>query len=179
MKLKKIKSKKGVSPVIATMLLIGIVVVLAILIFLWLKGFTREVVTKNLGFGEKNIELVCEDVVLTANYEYLQKKLLITNQGSAPVEAIEMKIFSTDNTYEILRIKKDDNNVKVKQGKTISLNLGELNTEKGTKDLTSIEYKDNLLIIPVLLGNSEEGGTKEHKCEERYWISVNLKDYGY
>ena len=50
-------SKKGVSPVIATILLIGIVIVIGLIIFLWLRSLTQEAVTK----FDKNVELFCED----------------------------------------------------------------------------------------------------------------------
>jgi len=38
--------KKGLSPVIATMLLIAIVVVIGLIIFLWFRGMTEEAITK-------------------------------------------------------------------------------------------------------------------------------------
>ena len=56
--------KRGVSPVIATVLLISMVVIIGIIIFLWFRGMVGETVTK---FG-KNIELACEDVVFDASY---------------------------------------------------------------------------------------------------------------
>jgi flagellin-like protein len=171
MRLKKIKQKKAVSPIIATMLLIGIVIVLAIIIFLWLKGFTKEVVTKNLGFGEKNIELVCEDVVMDAKYETLgsnDKIIYISNNGNAPIYAIKIKKYSIDNTYEIEEVTySDGSKVNIKQGKTISLTIG-----AGKQlDLTDI---NKIIILPVLLGNSDSGGTKEYICDEKYGKEIVL-----
>jgi len=40
------EKKKGVSPVIATVLLIAMVVVIALIIFLWFRGLTKEAITK-------------------------------------------------------------------------------------------------------------------------------------
>ncbi|MEK6894385.1 MAG: archaellin/type IV pilin N-terminal domain-containing protein [Nanoarchaeota archaeon] len=50
--------KKGVSPVVATVLLIVIVIVLATIIFIWAKGFLSESATK----GDRVVESSCEDV---------------------------------------------------------------------------------------------------------------------
>ena len=57
--------KRGVSPTIATILLIALVIVAAIIVFVWFKSMSKEAVTK---FGDKNIELVCEDVEFEASY---------------------------------------------------------------------------------------------------------------
>ena len=64
-KLKKIKvgKKRGLSPVVATVLLIVIVFVLAALIFMYLRGFIFEQIQK---FG-KPAQQVCPDVVFDAN----------------------------------------------------------------------------------------------------------------
>ena len=40
------KRKKGLSPVIATVLLIGIVIALALIIFLWFRGTMKPAITK-------------------------------------------------------------------------------------------------------------------------------------
>ena len=57
--------RKGVSPVIATVLLVAMVVVLALIVFFWFKGLTKEAVTK---FGGTNIEIVCNDVSFSSEY---------------------------------------------------------------------------------------------------------------
>lgn len=159
-------NKKGVSPIVATMLLIGIVVVLAVLIFLWLRGFTREVITKNLGFGEKNIELVCEDIVLNANYNSVSGRVEISNQGSAPIKALEIKRTYIDGQYDKIRITDGSGEeVSLKQGRAISPMFSTLGDE----------YVKRLLIIPVLLGNAEEGGTEEYVCDENYGVEVYIQ----
>jgi len=50
--------KKGVSPIIATVLLISIALVLALIIFLWARSFTSEQLQK---FDEP-VENACENV---------------------------------------------------------------------------------------------------------------------
>ena len=54
----KRRAKKGVSPVVATTLLIAIVIILAVIIFLWARGFLSERVQK----FDRAIDLACEDV---------------------------------------------------------------------------------------------------------------------
>ena len=47
--------KSGLSPVIATVLLVGLVVVSGLIIFMWFRGLTQEAVVK----FDQNIQLVC------------------------------------------------------------------------------------------------------------------------
>jgi flagellin-like protein len=54
----KLTSKKGLSPVIATVLLITLAIVLVGIVFLWMRGFISEQVEKQ----GKPIEQVCADV---------------------------------------------------------------------------------------------------------------------
>ena len=49
--------KRGVSPVIAVILLIALVVVIGVIIFFWFKSMTQEAVVK---FENENIKVVCE-----------------------------------------------------------------------------------------------------------------------
>lgn len=173
-KINFIKNKRGISPIIATMLLIAIVVILAIIIFLWLKGFTREVVTKNLGFGEKNIELVCEDVVMTASYnkDLAVPRVYIVNNGNAPVYGVNIKRIFETGEYDVVKVTDGTDYRSIKQGKTLSL------TTTGTKPSIYLEENNvkvkRIVIIPVLLGNAESGGTKEYTCDENYGVQVEI-----
>ena len=56
-------NKRGLSPVIATVLLISIALVLAVIIFLWAKSFVGEAVSKEK-YGR--IELACADIIFRA-----------------------------------------------------------------------------------------------------------------
>lgn len=56
--------KKGVSPVIATVLLIGIVIALSLIVFIWMSTFIGETITK---FDGENVELVCDKVEIDAD----------------------------------------------------------------------------------------------------------------
>ena len=82
--------KKGLSPVVASVLLIMLVIVLAGIIFTWARGFIKESIEKN---GQP-IESVCEGV----NFEmfFVQGAgntgaLDIVNRGNVPIHGFEVK----------------------------------------------------------------------------------------
>src|SRR3970282_954737 len=83
------KNRRGVSPVIATTLLIAMVVVTGLIVFLWFRGFTQEAVTK---FGGTNIELVCGDVRFDSSYS--SGNLFLSNVGNVPIYSFKLKIES-------------------------------------------------------------------------------------
>ena len=83
------KRKKGLSPVVATVLLISIVIAIAVIVFLWLRGFAGEAVTK---FDGTNVELVCRDVEFKADYAGGQ--LSISNTGNVPIYNFKVKVTS-------------------------------------------------------------------------------------
>ncbi len=73
--------KKAISPVIATVLLVALVIVIGVIIMMWFQGTVEESITK---FGGKNIKLVCGDVEFEASYSSESEKLQISNIGNVP-----------------------------------------------------------------------------------------------
>lgn len=85
--------KRGVSPVIATVLLISIVIILAVIVFLWAyKGVIPETILKQ----GKNIELVCNDVNLEVSYS--GNSVEITNSGDVPIYKLKIQKTKSGNT---------------------------------------------------------------------------------
>ena len=82
-------NKKGVSPVIATVLLIAITIILGAIVFLWLRGMTEETVTK---FDGENVKMVCEEVVFDASYSSLDSSIQIVNTGNVPIYQMKAKL---------------------------------------------------------------------------------------
>ena len=76
--------KKGLSPVIATVLLVSIALVLAVIIFLWARSFVAEQIEK----GGRVVEMACEDVKFLA--EAYSGQLMIENVGSVPLFGVEI-----------------------------------------------------------------------------------------
>lgn len=91
-----VDNKKGLSPVIATVLLVAIVLILAAIIFLWMKGFVTEQIQK----GGKPIGEVCNNVVFDAEYESFPGfvSLQVVNKGNVPISAIDVKFINGGNS---------------------------------------------------------------------------------
>lgn len=154
------KRKNALSPVVATVLLIAMTIVIGLIVFLWFKGLTQEQITK---FGGTNIQLVCEDVYFEA--EYVPNTLSILNSGNVPIYNFKVKVIG--------------------QGSHSTSNLGDLSNEWNTNFKTGLNqgmgFSDEItfdgneiVLIPVLIGNSDKG-KKTYVCdEENTGYSINL-----
>ena len=145
--------KKGLSPVIATVLLIAIVVAMALIIFLWFRGMTEEEITK---FGGEHIKLSCDKVEYTA--EFSDNILYISNTGNVPIYSLRI-----DAIYDNQHKSKDLDQIfavpafregSLIQGGTYS---GDISDHTGSAN--------SIKIIPILVGNSEEV-QKSYVCED-------------
>jgi flagellin-like protein len=148
--------KKGVSPIIATVLLIGIVVAMGTIIFLWVRGFVKEEGTK---FG-KNIKLVCEDVQFDASYSV--GNLGIVNVGNIPIFRVKIKVYGSAGyeTKDITDMSSEWPPIGLKQGEVFSGNI-------------DISGAKKIVVIPVLIGSSGSG-EKVFTCEEKYGYEISL-----
>lgn len=156
----KMFNKNGVSPVIATVLLIAMVIAIGLIIFLWFRSLTKDAVTK---FGGKNIELVCEEIDFTPGYSAETGILTIQNFGNVPVYGMNIKI-SGDGSHTT-----EDINVLSDNWPTMGLKQGDvfssINLSSNFTDANSV------LLIPVLLGSSKKG-QQTHVCDERFGKEV-------
>ncbi|MEA3414251.1 MAG: archaellin/type IV pilin N-terminal domain-containing protein [Nanoarchaeota archaeon] len=145
--------KRGLSPVIATVLLIGIVIVIGLIVFLWFKGISEEAITK---FEGTNVKLICEEVRFEATSS--ESNLYISNVGNVPIYKMKAKISGAGSySTEILETGWPD----------LGLNQG--GVYAGTFSGSGTE----VLLIPVLLG-STESGDKAYTCEERHGYKIDL-----
>ncbi|MBU0893805.1 MAG: hypothetical protein KKF48_03535 [Nanoarchaeota archaeon] len=151
---KKSLKKKGVSPVIATVLLIAMVMIIALIIFLWFKNMLGEEATK---FG-KNVKLVCDDVEFEASYD--GSSLYVSNLGNVPIFNIKLEIFAPGSHYtEDLNELSDKWKNGLRQGGVFSGPIGDIgNPEK-------------IILIPVLVGSTDKG-EKTFVCEERHGYEI-------
>ena len=152
--------KRAVSPVIATVLLISMVVVLAMIVILWFTSLTGEAITK---FNGQNVEIICNDVSFEATY--VGDVLSVLNTGSVPIYKINIKTEGPDG-YQVIPIGDKENwpDKGLNQGKSFSV---------GNLPYSS---KDKITIIPVLLGESSSKGLKTFSCDEKqtvYEININ------
>ena len=78
--------RKGLSPLIATVILIAISIAIFAIIFGWLRGMVSEQVAK---FGTP-IDTECEKLVFSA--KVLGSTIYIDNQGNIPISGINLKM---------------------------------------------------------------------------------------
>lgn len=157
----KQKNKKAISPVIATVLLIAMVIVIGLIVFLWFRGMVEEEKTK---FG-KNIKLVCSDVEFEANYDSVSGKLDISNDGNVPIFSMKVQIFEegSHTTKNLKDISNEWPATGLNSGRTFS---GNIKSEVGSAS--------KIILIPVLVGISEEG-EKAYTCDEaQHGYVINL-----
>ncbi|NCN52088.1 hypothetical protein GW931_03685 [archaeon] len=144
--------KRGMSPVVATVLLIAIVIVIGLIVFLWFKGITDEAITK---FDGTNVKLVCEQVSFSA--EYSNGNIGISNDGNVPIFKMKAKIIGA-GSYETVVVGEGDSN-----WQSTGLNQGD--AYEGSLELNGAT---KILLIPVLIGQTESEGKKLYTCDEMY-----------
>ena len=153
-------NEKGLSPVIASVLMILMVVVLAIIIFLWARGFIGEQVEK---FG-KPVEDLCSSVdfsvvvIESGGYQILE----IVNRGNIGIAAFEIKMYSGGDS-EIIRL-----DVGVPIGESVS-------REVSLGVMKSGGVSDKVEIFPVLSGNVRgESSRKMFTCSKEPVLLSNF-----
>ena len=155
--------EKGLSPVIATTILIGIAVVLASIIFLWARGFLAEATQKQ---GEP-IESSCAEIDFDAEAYVRDSKPIIdiVNEGNIPLYGIEV-------------LEKDTNSISsigsfggtIGNGETRS--LGTVDEAEGGSSGYTFATGKNLLIIPVIVGEADDGTKRAHTCSQEYGLEI-------
>ena len=147
-----VKKGKGLSPVIATVLLVAIVLILAIIIFFWARNFVSNAIEK----GGRTIELSCEEVGFRV--EAYDDKIYIENIASVPIYGIEVrekKAFGEIRAAEVL-----ENSIDA--GETSEIELPE-----------GLEVGDELVIAPILLGETDRY-KKTYVCDEDYGQEISV-----
>jgi len=126
-------NKKGVSPVVASVLMIMLVMVLATIVFLWARGFIGEQIEK---FG-KPIDEYCGRVKFdVARYG---DELEIVNTGNVDIGSLSIKMTKGGNS------EMRDFPLKIDAGASVS---GEVDL-----DMSDTQTPDDIFVYPVLIGN--------------------------
>jgi flagellin-like protein len=137
------KNKKGISPVIATVLLIVIAIALFVAIFFWVKSMQKDVILK---FGS-GIEQSCLRISFDASVQ--GGVLQVENRGDITIGAINVYNKSGGNLISI-------------DGITNPIMPGE------ASQLSGIGGCQQLKVVPVLIGISEKTGSEAFfVCEEK------------
>jgi flagellin-like protein len=149
--------RKGVSPVVATIILIAIVIVLALIIFLWARGFVAEKAQK---FG-RAVELSCDDVDMEVGIFSgdMGFELDVINRGNVPLYGFEIKdltnLGSVSIAKEIL-----GNTIDVGQSTSLPLE-------------NEVSGGDELLVVPVLLGETNSGKVA-YTCPDQFGFATSV-----
>ena len=151
------KNKKGVSQLIATILLIALVIVIAAIIFFWVRGFISEQIEK---FG-RPAEVSCGD----ANFDAELKQsggetiLYIFNKGNINIADFSIKTFQGGNS--------DTSSLGggVLAGNVQIFKLSAIGEPETLKE--KVESADKVIVIPEILGYIKgTSKTKSFSCED-------------
>ena len=128
--------KRALSPVIASVLLILLVLVLAVIIFLWARGFIGEQIEK-LG---QPIEESCRAVKFDA--ARFGSELEIRNIGDINIRYLDIKMFDGKGNSEAARF-----SFKIDAGKSVR--------DYATFEMADGSVPDKIIAYPVLVGKTQ------------------------
>jgi len=139
-------AKKGISPIVATLLLVALVVTLSSVIFITARQFIGEVVTKN----GMPAEQACEGISLSAIYS--GGELQLTNNGDIPVHKFTAGVTSlSTGDFEAMPYEEA-----ILAGGSASVSIF---------DASAIE------ITPWVLGENDEGQSAVFECTDKVFIA--------
>ena len=151
-----IKKRRALSPVIATILLVSIALVLAVIIFLWARSFIGEGLEKE----GRAIDKSCEEVVFSA--EAFPGTLTVENLGNVAIYGVEIKRVDNQLGTEISQAEQFKSSITIGATGNVEVPL-------------EIGARDTIMVIPVLLG--EKGSqTGTHKCDDDYGVEITVGD---
>ena len=153
--MKRGNSKRALSPVVASVLLVALVLVLASIIFLWARGFIGEQIEK----GDKSISAMCEEV--SFSFDLIEDprsisgkyQIELVNNGNIPIFkfTIVKKLAGTEERF--------DYDITVQPQKAIREPLNLLIDGKEPEQVT---------IYPVLLGEVVgENSNRGYTCNDQ------------
>jgi flagellin-like protein len=143
--------KKALSPVITTVLLVLLAIILALIIFIWARGFTQERLTKFDGTETRPAEEVCNSVNFQASLANGQ--ISIINTGNIPIYKLGFKLSGAF-------------------GAKISYS-NETNIVPGGSKIIQINDADKIdKVIPIILASSKDNKVHEFTCPNVNWKSL-------
>jgi flagellin-like protein len=151
------KHEKAVSPVIATVLLVLVVVILATIILIWSFSFVKEAVEKEIAGEKKRAEQYCSEVKLDPFED--PSGFGFVNSGNVPIYAFKIKFSpSGGSTYTKTVTGKEG---QINPGATATISEGQL-----ASDFEEVK------VIPILLGKVKSGGYQEFQCPESDSVKI-------
>jgi flagellin-like protein len=156
--MKVIKNNRGLSPVIATVLLIAIAMVLAVIIFIWASSFISENVEK---FGEP-VENSCNNVMFRAEAD--ESSIYIVNEGNVPLYGLEVNVRSKGGVSSAgLEYDETGKSILSGAGSNAQIDLSGSNIKSG----------EELVLVPIILGESNDGKIM-HVCDNQFGVLTEV-----
>jgi flagellin-like protein len=155
-------NKKGLSPIVATSILIVIVILLAIIILIWSRGFIKEAVIKEIAGNSKRAEEFCREIGMRG-FVNEDNTFGFENTGTIPIFAYRINLEKSGSS-EIIRVGNDQGG-SVNPGGTVII------TKSIVENILPYSEYDSVKIIPVLLGKVE-GSTQSYDCPEINGINI-------
>lgn len=166
-----IRGNKGLSPIVATLLLILIAVIIAGIIFFWVKLYIPEVIQKNLGGGNQPIQDFCQQVSFTADASIDTSNnflLSVQNNGQVPIYGIEIKRKGFASVSTLGEVVSHYGSVQTGDTYIFGNVPGEL---VGLPTIPNVD--DDILLDPVLLGQGSDA-QKAYPCDDKYGAEVKV-----
>ena len=141
--------RKAISPIIATVILISLVVTLSIVVWIFLGGFIKELVIKQ----EKSVEAVClDEVEISASVEDLSfDQVIVSNDGDAPIAGVNIAVKASGGEGKLKFY-----NCPLESGAASTEICAFTTGEDFGIDL--IQNCEKVTITPVLLGKGQKSG---------------------
>ena len=155
-------NKKGLSPIVATSILIVIVILLAIIILIWSRGFIKEAVIKEIAGNSKRAEEFCREIGMRG-FVNEDNTFGFENTGTIPIFAYRINLEKSGSS-EIIRVGND-------QGGSVNPGGPVIITKSIVENILPYSEYDSVKIIPVLLGKVE-GSTQSYDCPEINGIDI-------
>ena len=152
-------NKKGLSPIVATSILIVIVIILAIIILLWARGFIKEAVIKEIAGSSKRAEEFCREIGMRG-FVNEDDSFGFENTGTIPIFAYRINLKESGDS-DVIRVGNEEGG-SVNPGGIVIISHSEV---KSYSDYESVK------IIPVLLGKVK-GSTQPYDCPEINGIEI-------
>jgi len=152
-----LRNKKAVSPVIATIMLVLLVIVLAAIIVLWGTTFIPEALTK----FDRPIEEKCNEVKFSAELSEAgaASKISVVNEGSVPIYKFSVRKQSSSESTVTTTDSKN-----LLPGSSVIIDA----------DTSSLSSGDEIDIIPILLGKTKSNKIQENQCSQLSWQVIEM-----
>ena len=140
------RKKRGISPIIATVLLVAIVIVVILIIFLWTKGFLTESIEKQ----GRSAEQACSEIKLEVSCGLGSAQLI--NIGNIDVYQLDLRKKDSSGNSEIQH---SDEGVIIGGSKEIAL----LDSNGDPENCP-----ETMEVIPLIIGSSTDGENVAYTC---------------